>query len=136
MSVSETCADLLRQCDELSHDLEAERHHRRAIEESEKALAAHVCQVNEAWRVADASLEECVLNEESLGYWLDEHGYEELSEAFERHPAISLAHRDAEMKARALEEAAMHTTPAMHQMAEWLRARARWIRKHGTEAGI
>lgn len=73
------------------------------LRQERDALAAHACQVNEAWRVAYASLEECVLNEDSLGYWLDEHGYEELSEAFERHPATSLAHRDALMKTEALE---------------------------------
>lgn len=41
-----------------------------------------------------------------------------------RVPRVSLARRDAEKKAEALEEAANETVPAMHKMANWLRARA------------
>ncbi|MFI2817880.1 hypothetical protein [Vreelandella piezotolerans] len=37
---------------------------------------------------------------------------------------IDMKSRDANKKAEALEEAANETVPAMHQMANWLRARA------------
>jgi hypothetical protein len=38
--------------------------------------------------------------------------------------ALDMTNRDAEKKAEALEEAAKDTVPAMHQMANWLLARA------------
>lgn len=38
--------------------------------------------------------------------------------------ALDMTSRDAEKKAEALEEAAKDTVPAMHQMANWLLARA------------
>lgn len=41
-----------------------------------------------------------------------------------RAPRVNLACRYAEKKAEALEEAAKETVPAMHQMANWLLARA------------
>jgi hypothetical protein len=48
-------------------------------------------------------------------------------------PIYSLARRDAEKKAEALEEAANETVPAMHKMANWLRARAAEERRKAEE---
>lgn len=39
----------------------------------------------------------------------------------------------AEWQAEALEEAAEDCVPAMHQMANWLRERADWIRRQARE---
>lgn len=48
-------------------------------------------------------------------------------------PTTSLAHRYAEKKAEALEEAANETVPAMHKMANWLRGRAAEERRKAEE---
>lgn len=48
-------------------------------------------------------------------------------------PTTSLERRDALMQAAALEEAANETVPAMHQMANWLRARAAEKRRQAKE---
>lgn len=49
-------------------------------------------------------------------------------------PDTSLAYRDADQQASALEAAAEDCVPAMHQMAHWLRARAADIRRQSQEA--
>lgn len=89
----------------------------------------------------DKAINKCVRLARASSAVLDKEDVEESAElrewrdAMSEMPTSSLAQRDAEMQARALEEAAEHTVPDMHKMAEWLRSRARWIRKHGTETG-
>lgn len=45
-------------------------------------------------------------------------------------------HNEAIAAAEALEEAASETVPQMHKMAEWLRMRARLIRRHGAQVKL
>lgn len=93
-----------------------------------EALAAHV------ERLAGAA--NCYEESVDGGHAPAGDAIDDLRSAIEEKPPASLTRRDAEQQARALDEAADHATPAMHKMAEWLRCRARRIRKHGTEAGV
>lgn len=102
------------------------------------ALAAHVDRLHMAWVDAKRCVSEVALPSlyrVEQYQQLAKHSIEKVESVASDAPATSLTQRDAEMQARALDEAAEHTTPAMHKMAEWLRSRARWIRKHGTETG-
>ena len=83
---------------ELAHDLEAERHHRRAAERDRDALAAHVERLNtilfDTYAAIDAG---------------DVHAlpYDEYRDACNDEPQASLASRDARVKAEALHELLM-----------------------------
>ena len=65
---------------ELAHDLEAERHHRRAAERDRDALAAHVERVIREWNAGDLFSDE----------WINRMG-----DIVEDAPDTSLARRDA-----------------------------------------
>lgn len=118
LSVAPAHEALNKECDALRTEAEQLRHER------DKAI-------NKCVRLAQAS--SAVLDKEDAKESAE---LREWQDAMCEMPTASLARRDANMQARALEEAADHTVPAMHKMAEWLRCRARWIRKHGTETVV
>lgn len=87
--------------DALARELEVERHHRRAVEESEQALAAHVGRLRRAGDGLYHELEQWALTEQDPESVAAMKGW--ASETLNQTPATSLGRLKAQWQAEVLE---------------------------------
>ncbi|WP_339884268.1 hypothetical protein [Vreelandella maris] len=119
-----TLRTLANQCAELEHHAGLEPANLLALLdafEERDALAAHVELIT---RTARFLLQGLADDDQWRPNSSTSQIFNALIHDLDKGPATSLVRRDLMQHAEALEEAAGETVPAMHQMANWLRARA------------